>query len=264
MNRNQAGFLPARSESSDTVPGVDGHAVRAWFSDPVAIRHYARAAVGLGLWKAEATILPQVFAREARLLDIGCGAGRIALGLWRLGFADMVGVDFCPPMIAEAHILAEASRCPFTFEVGDATALRFADASFAGAVFGFNGLMQIPGRKHRCKALAELRRVVAVGGRLIFTTHDRDLERDRACWDQERARWSGGTQAAHLLEFGDRVLALPEGVVFMHLPDRAEILADLAATGWECEFDELRSRIANEPAPVREFSDECRFWIARA
>ena len=65
-------------------------------------------------------------------------------------------------------------------------------------------------------------------------------------------------------QFGDRLLDLPEGVVFMHLPDRSEIQDDLLATGWTHEFDELRSRIANEPASVREFSDECRFWIARS
>ena len=49
----------------------------------------------------------------------------------------------------------------------------------------------------------------------------------------------------------------------MHLPDRDEILADLAATGWRHEFDALRREVAREPAAVRDFSDECRFWAAR-
>jgi hypothetical protein len=50
----------------------------------------------------------------------------------------------------------------------------------------------------------------------------------------------------------------------MHLPDRTEILEDLTATGWVHRFDQLRSQLANEPAEVREFSDECRFWVAEA
>jgi hypothetical protein len=49
----------------------------------------------------------------------------------------------------------------------------------------------------------------------------------------------------------------------MHLPDRAEILADLHATGWAHVHDVLRRAVAPEARAVREFSDECRFWVAR-
>jgi hypothetical protein len=48
----------------------------------------------------------------------------------------------------------------------------------------------------------------------------------------------------------------------MHLPNRAEILADLEATGWKHEFDSMRSKLAKETKAVRDFSDECRFWVA--
>jgi hypothetical protein len=49
----------------------------------------------------------------------------------------------------------------------------------------------------------------------------------------------------------------------MHLPDRAEILADLEATGWAHQFDAMRRELARESRAVREFSDDCRFWAAR-
>jgi hypothetical protein len=49
----------------------------------------------------------------------------------------------------------------------------------------------------------------------------------------------------------------------MHLPDRVEILADLAATGWRHEFDAMRREIVRESRAVRDFSDDCRFWAAR-
>jgi hypothetical protein len=49
----------------------------------------------------------------------------------------------------------------------------------------------------------------------------------------------------------------------MHLPNRAEILADLAETGWRHEFDAMRNDVARESKAVRDFSDECRFWVAR-
>ena len=50
----------------------------------------------------------------------------------------------------------------------------------------------------------------------------------------------------------------------MHLPDRAEILADLALTGWIHAWDNLRRDLATESRAVRDFSDECRFWVAHA
>ena len=49
----------------------------------------------------------------------------------------------------------------------------------------------------------------------------------------------------------------------MHLPDRAEILADLAATGWTHAFDTMRREVAAESRAVRDFSDDCRFWVAQ-
>jgi hypothetical protein len=48
----------------------------------------------------------------------------------------------------------------------------------------------------------------------------------------------------------------------MHLPDRREILEDLATTGWQHSFDAMRTEIAREHHAVRDFSDECRFWAA--
>ena len=41
-----------------------------------------------------------------------------------------------------------------------------------------------------------------------------------------------------------------------------DILADLAATGWTHEFDAMRATVAKESRAVRDFSDECRFWVA--
>jgi len=243
---------------------VSNRDVNGWFADPVAVAHYVRAVSAVGLWQSEKVVFNQVLERDETVLDMGCGAGRIALGLWQLGFRDIVGVDFCPPMVAEARAAAEFRGARIPFEIGDATGLRFADAAFGGVIFGFNGLMQIPGRASRRRALTELRRVVRPGGRLVFTTHDRDLVAESGYWAVEMRRWQASAQDSRLVEYGDRVMNRPEGMVFMHLPDRTEILEDLAATGWAHGFDRLRSLIANEAVSVREFSDECRFWVAEA
>ena len=128
----------------------------------------------------------------------------------------------------------------------------------------FNGMMQIPGRENRRAALRELHRVCAPGAPLLFTSHDRDSSpAERVLWRLERARWDRGAQDPRLVEFGDRYFEeAGTGRTFMHLPDRAEILDDLAATGWKHTFDAMREEVATEPPAVLEFSDECRFWVA--
>jgi len=257
MNEMQAGFY------KDPPVRVEADLVRAWLSEPVAVDHYARAAASLGLWRSEEKVFQNVFRPDDRLLDVGCGAGRIALGLARLGFASMVGVDLCPPMVAEARRLTEAMGLAVEFWDGDATALPFRDGMFSGAVFGFNGLMQIPGRERRRAALREIRRVLAPGGRLVFTTHDREMPGQVAFWSAEVERWGRGSRDPALLEFGDRLIENPEGRIFIHVPDRAEVIDDLAMTGWTLLEDHPRAAIANEPPEVREFADECRFWIAQ-
>lgn len=245
--------------------------VRADFNDLPAVLHYARAAHGLGLWASERLLIERFFPRrESHLLEAGCGAGRVTLGLWALGYRRLTAFDFAVELLDQARSLAaERGAEAICFLEADATRLGPALASAGvgpvdGALFPFNGLMQIPGRDQRRRALTGLHTACVPGATLLFTTHDRDSSRtERALWRLEAERWARGEQDPRLLEFGDRYFSDENGRTFMHLPDRAEILADLAATGWTHSFDAARSEIARENRAVREFSDECRFWAAR-
>jgi hypothetical protein len=124
--------------------------------------------------------------------------------------------------------------------------------------------MQIPGRANRRAAMRGLHGACRAGSPFIFTTHARDESAEEALiWARERADWEAGRRDPRLVEFGDRYMPSDVGRVYMHLPDMAEIREDLAATGWELEFTAMRGEIARESHAVREFSDECRFWVAR-
>ena len=111
-------------------------------------------------------------------------------------------------------------------------------------------------------AMRELHRVCRPGAHFIFTTHDRDDPQDIKEWAKEAERWARGEQNPRLLEFGDRYFTDDNGNTFMHLPDRQEVLEDMAATGWMHVHDRTRNELASETPKVRNFSDNCRFWVA--
>ena len=262
---------------------ISSETVREDFNDLLAVVHYTRAAHELGLWASERVLIERYFAdRSAPLLEAGCGAGRVTLGLWSLGYRNLTAFDFAEELVDQARSLAaERAAEAITFHHADATRLSSSNllgyqateaastqsnllGYFQGALFMFNGMMQIPGREQRRLALRELHRACAPGAPLLFTTHDRDCSpTERVLWRLEKARWERGEQDPRLVEFGDRYFEeAGTGRTFMHLPDRAEVLDDLAATGWTPAFDAMRSEIAKESAAVVSFSDECRFWVA--
>jgi SAM-dependent methyltransferase len=249
---------------------ISATTVREDFNDLRTVIHYTRAAHELGLWESERALIERYFPdRRAPLLEAGCGAGRVTIGLWSLGYRNLTAFDFARELIDQAVSLAAERDAPaIRFLVADATKLSAVRpklrANFSGAFFMFNGLMQIPGRENRRAALRGLGALCTPGAPLLFTTHDRDHSpTERAMWRLETLRWVRGDQDPRLVEFGDRYFEDETGRTFMHLPDRREIIADLAATGWRHEFDALRSDVAKEPKAVRDFSDECRFWVCR-
>lgn len=240
------------------------------FNDLRAVVHYAKAAHEIGLWTSERLMIERHFTdKSAHLLEAGCGAGRVCVALHGLGYENLTAFDFARELVDQALALAAERGAPIALHHADATKLAahpaFAAARFDGCLFLFNGLMQIPLRRNRRRALRQLAAVCRPGSPFLFTTHDRDHSpAERASWRLEARRWAAGKQDPRLREFGDRRFSDDCGDTFMHLPNRAEILADLAATGWQHVEDHLRRElVAREPAAVRAFSDECRFWVAR-
>lgn len=242
---------------------MDASDIKAYYAREKVVAHYARAASLVGLWRSEEAVLRRVFKTDDSLIDVGTGTGRIAIGLYEIGYQRIMGIDNSREMIDRARRLAQLLDYPIPFRLADATQFDFGEGIFEGAIFGFNGLMQIPGRENRRACLRRIRHAVAPGGAFVFTTHDRELPTNRPWWRGEAGRWERGEQGPELLEFGDRFEPTDLGQLFIHIPDRDEVLEDLTATGWEWEADFWRSSVGEEPEMVVDFSDECRFWVVR-
>jgi SAM-dependent methyltransferase len=230
-------------------------AARHWH-DPATALRYARAAVQVGLWESERLLAGRHLPKEAPVLELGCGAGRVALGLWREGWREVVPTDLSPEMVGLAEGVLSEAGCPFKPRVADATTLPFPDRAFAGAIFAFNGLMCIPGRARRAKALAEIRRVLLPGAPLLLTAHDRLTGPNRAHWLAAAAPPGG--------ELGDRWHETDSGPVFIHASTEAECRGELEAAGFAVALSAMRSELAEEPPAVRAFSDDTRWFVALA
>jgi ubiquinone/menaquinone biosynthesis C-methylase UbiE len=96
-----------------------------------------------------------------RVLDVACGSGNAALAAARR-FAEVVGVDYVPELLAHGRERAVAEGLEAEFVEGDAQALPFDDGSFDVVLSTF-GAMFAPDQE---KTAAELLRVCRAGGRI--------------------------------------------------------------------------------------------------
>jgi demethylmenaquinone methyltransferase/2-methoxy-6-polyprenyl-1,4-benzoquinol methylase len=99
-------------------------------------------------------------ATNARVLDVACGTGDLSVAFVAGTNAQVVGLDFCRPMldIAAAKSLERGLAIPFV--EGDALKLPFRDRSFDGVsiAFGLRNLASFEG------GLRELLRILRPGG----------------------------------------------------------------------------------------------------
>lgn len=242
---------------------MEQSSVLNYFEAKGVVDYYARAAAELGLWESEEKIFTRLFRKEDSILELGTGAGRIAFGLYELGYTHLMATDYSRAMIEKAKQLAKLLEYRIPMQVADATRLKFEDNVYDGAIFGFNGLMQVPGAANREQALREILRVIRPGGWFVFTTHDRALSVHQAFWSEETERWAKGQQRADLDELGDRAEPTDHGTHFMHVPTVAELESTLHAVGFRLEVSVMRSQLATESKAVEDFSDDCRFWVVQ-
>ena len=126
-------------------------------------------------------------SRNGRVLDYGCGYGRVMAELDEQGFSDVLGVDLSPALIARGRQL----RPDLRFEVLESPPwLAHASASF-DVVLLFAVLTCIPDDDAQRSLVAELLRVLAPGGLLYVS--------DMVLQEDERNQ---GRYASYAQQFG--------------------------------------------------------------
>jgi SAM-dependent methyltransferase len=131
-------------------------------------------------------------APGALILDAGCGPGRHALALARMGYR-VVGLDRAAVLLAAGRRAAGGAPWP-RFVRGDYARVPFPDGSF-DAVLNLGTALGYKGERENLAALREFRRVLARGGRLVLET----------------AHWDAAAPGGALAELEERTL--PAGAV---------------------------------------------------
>jgi SAM-dependent methyltransferase len=228
---------------------------RAHWQELATAVEYGRAALHVGLWRSEEQLVAKYFRPEDRLLEVGCGGGRVALGLLARGYQAITATDFSPAMVEVAQGVLEQAQAGWgaKVEIQDATALTYPNASFDGVIYAFNGLMCLPDAAHRARALRSIHRVLRSGG--IFLASGADREKGELAGE-----WAA--QAAGEIP-GDRWHETSTSPVFMHSSTLVETTGELRAAGFELMEAPLSTELAAESGAVRAFCGQTRFYVAR-
>jgi demethylmenaquinone methyltransferase/2-methoxy-6-polyprenyl-1,4-benzoquinol methylase len=116
-------------------------------------------------WRRHAAELATVKAGDVAL-DVATGTGDLAVELATRVAPNghVVGMDFCEPMLDVARKKFAESSLPLVFELGEALALKYPDASFDAVTCGF-GLRNL---EDRLGGLKEMARVLKPGRRVVI------------------------------------------------------------------------------------------------
>ena len=128
--------------------------------------------------------LRKLLPPAGRLLDVGCGYGRVALPLAQLGY-DVTGVDIAPNLLREARRDAVRLGLQLRFDEASMTALPYATGSFDVVVSLWSAFYELVEPAEQVQALSEMCRVLRptgiglIEGPIFMAPTANDLESGR-------------------------------------------------------------------------------------
>ena len=148
---------------------------------------YASEADALGPPTAEfVTFFTQLGSSSLEILDIGCGQGRDAIFLGRMGHR-VHGVDLSAHGVSAVNAVAEAEGLPITAEVCDLLNFQTNDRF---DVLLCDRTLHMLGPNEQTRLLGDLLSSVTPGGLVLIADEKRNLPRFRAVFEADQRAWS--------------------------------------------------------------------------
>src|SRR5262245_11457657 len=244
--------LPDWKLPAGVTPGVN-----AYLTDPDIARSYDERLAGTPLLKYDLRFAERFLTPPGRLLDLGCGTGRLLMWFGPAGY-ELMGVDLSAEMLAVGAQKVRAAGLSASLvraNLVELAAVR--DGVFDHAVCLFSTLGMIAGKEQRHSVLSHTLRVLRRGGRFVLHVHNRGFH----MWTKAGRRWlfrdiwRRGRGAA---DAGDYQMPAHDGIVglALHHFTRDEIVRELKRTGFRV--------LCVEPVSTRE---DCRlpaaWWATR-
>ncbi len=149
--------------------GAGGHQVQGGIVMGSASAYDAQTGFLLGsFYRAVAGDVASIASRDAQVLEVGCGPGRLSIGLAGDHGFDVTGLDLDPAMVERARVNADrrpagSGRRPM-FVVGDVAALPFPNESFDLVV----STLSMHHWSDSTAGLTEIARVLRPSGRALI------------------------------------------------------------------------------------------------
>jgi ubiquinone/menaquinone biosynthesis C-methylase UbiE len=178
----------------------------------------------------------------SRVLDLGCGTGRLALALAAAGH-QVTGVDPARASLEAARAKPGAARVTWI----EGTSEVLPSASFDTAVMTSHVAQYFITDQQWAKALTDLKRALVPGGRLVFDTRD---PRARG-WEQ----WGE--------QYSRRDLPLPDGRTVTITPEVTSVSGGVVGSSARYAFSDGSELVSTEDLRFRT-EDELRSSLAAA
>ncbi len=153
-------------------PGVD-RGLWDYLHSHEMVTDYDRQMAASTLAAVDVRFCEEQFPKPGRLIDLGCGTGRLCRQFAAKGF-ECVGVDLSDEMLAKAREINPGT----TFVTANLVDLApIADESCDYAACLFSTLGMVRGPDHRRSAVRSAYRVLKPGGRFVVHVHNRGFHR---------------------------------------------------------------------------------------
>jgi|HigsolmetaAR203D_1030402.scaffolds.fasta_scaffold00595_20 SAM-dependent methyltransferase len=143
------------------------HRVKEWFEDESQVQHYYNEAIDKIILPAEKYFLGNISRKPSKILDIGCGTGRISMYLAELGH-DVTGIDVSSEMIKIARGFVKNSSLKINFFVVDNELHKFHNDNQFDYILAFKVYCYLPAAG-RVRFLEQAWKMLKPGGCLLLT-----------------------------------------------------------------------------------------------